>query len=70
MVEKWKKSVDNVKVFGALLTDLSKVFDSFDHEMFITKLKVYVFSLPALKLILDFLSKAKQQTKIDSSYNN
>ena len=70
MVKKWKKSVDNVKVFGALLTDLSKVFDSFDHEIFIAKLKVYVFSLPALKLILDFLSKAKQQTKIDSSYNN
>ena len=28
MIKKWKKAVDNEKVFGALLTDLSKAFDS------------------------------------------
>ena len=27
MIEKWKKTVDNGGVFGALLTDLSKAFD-------------------------------------------
>ena len=27
MLEKWKLSADNKKVFGALLTDLSKAFD-------------------------------------------
>ena len=29
MIEKWKSAVDNKKVFGALLTDLSKAFDCF-----------------------------------------
>ena len=27
MLEKWKNTVDGVKVFGDLLTDLSKAFD-------------------------------------------
>ena len=32
LIEKWKKSVDNGGAFGALLTDLSKVFDCLSHE--------------------------------------
>ena len=31
MLEKWKRSVDSGKAFGALLTDLSKAFDCLDH---------------------------------------
>ena len=27
ILEKWKRAVDNGKVFGILLTDLSKAFD-------------------------------------------
>ena len=38
MLEKWKRSVDKVKVFGALLTGLSKAFDCLDHERLIAKL--------------------------------
>ena len=38
MLEKWKRSVDNSKMFGILLTDLSKDFDCLDHELLIAKL--------------------------------
>ena len=55
MLEKWKKAVDNGKAFGALLTDLSKAFDCLDHELLIAKLNAYGVSLPALKLIHDYL---------------
>ena len=41
MLEKWKRSVDNGKAFGALLTDLSKAFDCLDHELLIAKLNAY-----------------------------
>ena len=48
MLETWKNSVDKGKVFGALLTDLSKTFDVLDHELLTVKRNAYGFSLPAL----------------------
>ena len=38
MFEIWKEATDNNKAFGALLTDLSKAFDCFNHDLFIVKL--------------------------------
>ena len=56
MLDKWKRSV--YKTFGAILTDLSKAFDYLDHELQlqIAKLNTYRFSLPAFRLIQDYLS--------------
>ena len=35
LIEKWNKSVDNGRSFGALFTDLSKAFDCLSHELLI-----------------------------------
>ena len=59
MLEKWKRSVDNSKMCGALLTDLSKAFDCLDHELLIAKLNTYGFSLTTLKLVHNYLSNRK-----------
>ena len=67
MLEKWKRSIDEDKVFGALLTDLSKAFDCLDHELLIAKLNAYGFSLPALRLTNDYLSNRRQRTRIGNS---
>ena len=70
LLEKWKRSVDKGKSFGALLTDLSKAFDCLDHELLTAKLNAHGFDLPALRLIHDYLSNRKQQTKIDDKYSS
>ena len=70
LLEKWKNSIDKGKVFGGLLTDLSKAFDWLDHELLTAKLNAYGFTLPALRLIHDYLSNGKQRTKIDDNYSS
>ena len=70
MIEKWKKAVDNGKVFGALLTDLSKAFDCLPHDLIIAKLNSYGFNLAALNLIHNYLTKRKQRTKINQLYSS
>ena len=64
MIEKWKRGVDNNKVFGALLTDLSKAFDCISHDLLIAKLNAYELSLSALKLVHSYLQNRKQKTKL------
>ena len=59
LLEKWKNAVDKGKMFGALLTDLSKALDCLNHELLIAKLNAYGFTLPALKLIHNYLSNRK-----------
>ena len=59
MLEKWKKAVDTKKVFGALLTNLSKAFDCLPHDLIIAKLNACGFSFPALNLIQNYLANRK-----------
>ena len=69
MIDKWKKTVDSNEVFGAILTDLSKAFRCICHDLLVAKLHAYGLSLPALKMIQDYLLNRKQRTNIESSYS-
>ena len=69
MKEKWRRSVDGGCQAGALLTDLSKVFDCIDHELLIAKVYVYTFDNNSLHLINSYLKGQRQRTKINSSYS-
>ena len=70
ILENWKNEVDKGKVFVALLNDLSKAFDCLSHELIIAKSNAYGFSLSALKLVHNYLSKRQQRTKINQSYRS
>ena len=69
MLEKWKSAVDCKRNFGALLTDLSKAFNCFPHHLLLAKLNAYGFSLPALRVVQNYLSNRKQITKINSEFS-
>ena len=56
-------------VFGALLTDLSIVFDCNQHEFIIAKLKACGFHSDTLKLIHDYLPNTQQRVKANDGYS-
>ena len=60
------EAMDNGKLAGALLTDLSKAFDCLRHKLLIVKLEAYGFDQSSLSYILSYLSDRKQRTKVNS----
>ena len=45
LLQKWKNILDDKGFGGAVLMDLSKAFDTLNHELLIAKLHVYGFNL-------------------------
>ena len=70
MIEKWKKSLDQGGMFAAVLMDLSKAFDTINHELLIAKLHAYGFEKSALSIVNDYLSDRWQRVKINSSFSS
>ena len=64
LVEQWRKSLDNNKVAGTVLMDLSKAFDCLPHNLLIAKLAAYGLDRNALKLIASYLKDRKQAVNI------
>ena len=54
ILEKWKRALDKGEFVSALFIDLSKAFDTINHDLLITKLQAYGFSKEALKLMKSF----------------
>ena len=70
MIEKWKEYLDkNGGIAGAILMDLSKAFDTINHELLIAKLEAYGFDNRALHIVFDYLSDRWQRTKVNTSFS-
>ena len=60
MTEKWRKCLRKRGISGAILTDLSKAFDCFLHDLLIAKLATYGFDYQSLRIMEGFLSNRQQ----------
>ena len=69
MTEKWRQCLDKGRISGALLTDLSKAFDSLLHDLSIAKLAPYGFDYDSLVFIQSYLSERQQRTKVNNAYS-
>lgn len=69
MVERLKKYLDEGGVTGAILMDLSKGFDTTNHELMIAKLEAYGFGKDALQIVQSYLFHRWQRTKVNTSFS-
>ena len=70
MLGKWKSATDNKKLFGALLTDLSKTFDSLSYDLLIAKLSANEFNMSIMRFVHSYLKNRMQRTKINSEHSS
>ena len=63
MIEKFKKSLDQGGEYAALLTDLSKAFDCFPHDLKIAKLHACGFDKASLRLMHSFWQTGIRESK-------
>ena len=70
LIEKWKLSLDKHGYAGAILMDLSKAFDTLNHELLIAKLYAYGFNKNALDFVFSYLTNRWQRTKINKSFSS
>ena len=70
LTEKWKQVLDSKGYGAAVLMDLSKAFDTINHELLIAKLHAYGFTKKSLTFIFNYLSDRWQHVKIDSSFSS
>ena len=70
MLEMWKKTLDNGGYVCAIFMDLSKAFDTLNHNLLIAKLGAYGFETEALNYMSNYLTNRKQRVRINSSFSS
>ena len=65
-----KKTIDNKGFAGGLLMDLSKAFNTLNHELLIPKLHANGFGKQSLMLLLSYLSYRQQKSNINTSFSS
>ena len=70
LTEKCKDALDNNKVYGALLTDLSRAFDCLPPKLLVTKLNAYGVDSNSCMLIANYFCGRTQRVKLAHTAGN
>ena len=70
MLETWRHNLNQKNIIGAIIMDLSKAFDTINHNLLLAKLNAYGFNNDSVQLLKSYLSSRKQRTKINTSYSS
>ena len=68
MLEKWKEALDKNNFVDAIFMDLSKAFDTPNHDLLIAKLEVYGLSVSSFTYIRSYLNQRLRRTGVNNSF--
>ena len=69
MIENWKTQLNKRKKISVIIKDLSKAFDTLNHNLLVAKLKAYGLQLNAASFIKNYLTNRYQGCKIGDSFS-
>ena len=70
MLEKWEKSLDKEENISAIFMDLSKAFETINHDLLLAKLRPYGFSKQALSFMCRHLKNRRQRVQINNKFSS
>ena len=70
MIETWRLKLYCGSKIGALITDLSKAFDTINHDLFLSKLKAYGFNENSVSFIRNYLTNRYQRIEVGSTFSD
>ena len=70
LIERSRYTLDQNGYGCTKLMDLSKAFDTINHDLLIDKLGAYGFDIASLKLIRSCLTNRFQRTKVNTSFSS
>ena len=69
MIEKWKHALDKGRTVGTIFMDLSKAFDTLNHNLLPPKVNVYGFSFIAIKFVQSYFSERFQRVNANNNFS-
>ena len=69
MIESWKAKLNNGSKVGVIIMDLSKAFDSLNHDLLLAKLEAYGLDNDAVSFMRSYVTNRLQRCKINNSFS-
>ena len=70
MLEMWKNTLDKGGYVSAIFMDLSKAFDTLNHNLLIAKLGAYGFERNSLSFMKNYLNDRQQRVHVNNNFSS